>query len=165
MRGDYLQTQSGAMHPASIFNTPIQTVFQANKMNVTEQELHNLRIFYQTHYMQKFLLKSPNHLKDIIIPTQLPNGERTHFMLDIMPAQKHYWFEYAKIYVNDILQTDAIIIPETLGLIFPVPPLLNNIITVHLDADYIVMFDYAYGLKAIWDVRTKTHKVDFQLII
>jgi hypothetical protein len=93
---------------------------------------------------------------------ELPDGNRTHFTLDGLMDNRRYLSNFADVYINDIYDETAQITSD-FQLIFLTPPLMNDTIIIHLDFDYIVMFDYVYGLQSVADYKTKTHKVSFLL--
>jgi hypothetical protein len=158
----YIQTLSGDIMPIMAQEKPIKMHFQANNIDMTEQELQAMQKFYQEYFLQKFLLKPAYNIRQTITTHELPDGTRTQFTLEGLMDNRHYLTNFADIYINDIYDETAQI-TSNFQLILSSPPLLNDIIIIHIDFDYIVMFDYGYGLQSFVDYKTKTHKVSFQL--
>ncbi len=163
INGQLLETQAGDIIPAIATSSPISTVFYAENVDVTALEWQSLQSFYQKYYLQKFRFKNPNESQKTLSVVETPNGIITQFTMNNDNPNALYFVQSAKIYRNSQLISTATL-SNDLKLIFTIPPATGSLISVILDYDYAVMFDYQYGLNAISDPKTKTYKISFRLI-
>ncbi len=163
INGQLLETQAGDIIPAIATASPTSTVFYAENVDITASELHLLQRFYQKYYLQKFRFKDPNESQKTLSVVETPNGIITQFTVNNDNPNALYFTQSAKIYHNSQLISTATI-SNDLKLTFLTPPTAGTLISVILDYDYAVMFDYQYGLRAISDPKTKTYKISFRLV-
>lgn len=162
---DYILTQSGSIVPATAQSHPLRPVFHADKIDMTTDELTQLEDFYKTYHSQKFRFKDTEESQQIFQLTQIPDGLQTEFSASThQHPHRLYFTDQAQIFVDDILQPSAII-DSDFNITFTTPPTTNSVITVTLDFDYAVLFDYGYGLQTQLDPKTKSHKVSFRLVV
>jgi|GEM_PF-4183282 len=164
LKNFHIETQAGTLHPSLDQENPLNTLFTAKNIEMTEAEMQALKHFYHLNYMQRFLLKPPPHAETLLLITnEDADNQRINFTLQASKHLFHYWHQHAIILVDDIIQHDTTL-NINLELEFPEAPLVHNAITVDIAYDHIVRFNYAYGLHSIADQRNKTHKVSFQLV-
>jgi hypothetical protein len=163
INGQLLETQAGDIFPEIATSSPISTVFYAENVDVTASEWRALQNFYQKYYMQKFCFKDPNESQKTLSVIETPNGIITQFTVNNNTPNALYFVQSAKIYSNTQLISTATLNTD-LKVTFLFAPTTGSLISVTLDYDYAVMFDYQYGLSAISDPKTKTYKINFRLV-
>jgi hypothetical protein len=163
INGDLLETQSGDIIPIYATDMPVSKIFATDKADVTKAELSQLQDFYQRYYLQKFRFTDIGNAQKTLKPLDVPNGVITQFQLVNDMPQLLYLLSGTKIYVDNQIVNDAII-NDALQVTFQTPPANNAVITAVIDYDYAVMFDYHLGLQSLYDTKTHTYKISFQLL-
>jgi hypothetical protein len=164
INGTLLETQTGDIIPVTSAINPLNKVFLFNNIDVTQSELRLLQDFYQKYYLQQFLFTDIENAQKTFVTLETPNGIATQFNLVNDTPNLLYLLNSAKIYVNNQLIPSATI-NENLTVTFTTPPANNGVVTAMIDYDYAVMFDYAFGLQSVFDPKTQTFKISFQLVV
>jgi hypothetical protein len=164
INGQLLETHAGIIMPTIATASPVRKIFYADNVDVTASELQALQNFYHDYYIQKFRFKDPTHSQKTLTTLEIPNGIIRQFTLNNDNPDIVYLLHSAKIYHNQQLIPN-VTLNGNLTFTLIVPPTTGSLITVSLDYDYAVMFDYNYGLQSIMDSKTQTYKISFRLLM